>query len=58
VDDIVEWLRGLSKRRKDAWGAQDMGCRYDEAADEIERLRWELDASQAALSKNQVTGNR
>lgn len=38
--DITDWLRGLVKNRRTAFGEDGMiGCRYDEAASEIERLR-------------------
>jgi hypothetical protein len=42
-DDIVDWLRRLAGRRRRAFGEDGMkGCRFDEAANEIERLRAEL----------------
>jgi hypothetical protein len=40
VDDITHWLRNLTKRRVAKFGKHGRaGCRYDEAADEIDRLR-------------------
>lgn len=45
--DITDWLRGLSKRRKTAFGEAGLdGCRYDEAAAEISGLRTELASRQ------------
>lgn len=38
--DIVVWLRGLAASRRTSFGEDGMkGCRYEEAANEIERLR-------------------
>lgn len=40
VVDITDWLRGLAKTRRTAFGEDGMvGCRYDEAVSEIEHLR-------------------
>lgn len=43
--DIVQWLRRGSENRRKAWGEAGLdGCRFDEAANEIERLRAVLQA--------------
>lgn len=51
VGGIVEWLRKLAKQRRSAFGEESTaGCRCEEAADEIDRLRGELDRSRGLLS--------
>ncbi len=52
MTDIVEWLRGLSNGRRKAFGEKGMaGCRFDEAADTIDRLRVQNGALQSDTRK-------
>ncbi len=50
MSDISTWLRGLSEKRRQAFGDDGLiGCRYNEAADEIERLRAIIEEIDSAL---------
>jgi hypothetical protein len=52
VDDITLWLRNLTKRRVAKSGKHGRAaCRYDEAADEIDRLRAVQQAYNSRVAK-------
>ena len=55
--DIIDWLRRSYERRRAAFGDEGLeGCRYEEAAMEIERLTAERDALRKGI-KDYLDGN-